>query len=217
MKKISYSLSLILCLSLGVIFMGCVPEPVKPSITLLMYNTDVAQAEIYHLSLLDSSTLTPEQLLQKTNRETAVTQVNNHMLQSGITYASVRVPLPPPPPTPCPDPFGCLDFAIAIRQFRLGVLYQPDILVETDAARKSATPEPTATIQLDSQHVFAIGKLEATDDPIFKTAYFSFAMVDSTLDGKEMVMTITTTILKDGKQQAVEMNIPVPANTFSAD
>lgn len=211
MKKINYAVFIILCLSMCSFFMGCEPEAVKHAMTLRMYNIDVAQAELFYLSKLDPSTLSAEQLLEKTTRESDITKLNNFMIQSGAHFAAVRVP---PGPTPCPFPFGCQDFAIDLDQFVLGVF--TDGVVES-VARKSATQEPSATIQVDSLHVFAVGKLKTPVDPIFKTSSFSFDVVDGSLDGKEMVMTITTTILKDGKPHAVEMNIPVPANTFSAD
>ena len=191
--------------------MGCEPEAVKHSMTLRMYNIDVAQAELLHLSNLDPSTLSAEQLLEKKTRESDVTKLAGFMIQSGVPFASVRVP---PGPTPCPLPFGCQDFDIDLDQFVLGVY--TDALDET-IARKSATQEPSATIRLDSLHVFAVGKLNTPVDMVFKTSSFSFDVVDGSLDGKELVMTITTTILKDGKPHPIEMNIPVPANTFSAD
>src|SRR5688572_2063145 len=208
MKKITYSVSIILCLSMCTIFMGCDPESVKGSMTLRMYNTDLAQTELLYLSKLDPSTLTPEQLLEKATREADIAKLHSYMIQSGALYASVRVP---PGPTPCPFPFGCQDFDIAIGQFELGVYTDA---VDESVFRKSATQEASAIIQLDSQHVFAVGKLKAPVDPIFKTNRFSFDVVDGSLDGKEMLMIITTTILKDGKPQSVEMNIPVPAGTF---
>jgi hypothetical protein len=214
MKKITASVFNILCLSMCAFFMGCAPEPVKESMALRMYNTDVAQAELLYLSKLDPSTLTPEQLLEKTTREADITKLNNDMVQSGVPFASIRVP---PGPTPCPLPFGCQDYGVDIGQFELGFLYMDPDSLTGNVARKSATQEPSATIQLDALHVFAVGKLKVPVDPIFKTARFAFVVVDSSLGGKNMVMTITTTILKDGKQHAVEMNIPVPADTFSAD
>lgn len=221
MKPITYLLSAILGLCACLFLTTCEPaeQPPKEQLKLRMYNADIAQAELLSLSKLDPAKLSQEDLAEKKTRETDLPLVIDNMKTTGSPYWGIseaqtgRVP-PGPGPTPCPIVFGCTDRVEDLSLFELGIYIEIDSL---GTARLSATPQPTATLQLDPDHIFAIGKITAPADPVFKTARLHFTAVDGQLATKDLTLLITTSILKDGKLVPVELKLPIPANTFSTD
>jgi hypothetical protein len=224
MKTMTSLLCVTLCLCTTLFFSSCQPTQPDPDekFKFRVYNSEVAEAELIHLSSLDTAKLSDDELLEKITREGDLVEIQEKLKASELFYWTTmeaqyaRIP-PGVPPTPCPIQGGC-DQPIAIGAVDLGVVMAGrDSVPPGNAARMSSIPDPTVTLLLDSTHIFAIGKITTPADPVFHTARFHFTVVDEKLKSKDLILLITTSILKDGKVVPVEMKAPVPANAFSTD